>query len=437
MIGRRGKRSPGRTSFAGVVSRLAGASYANILFALITSPIIARTLGPAGQGQVTAIFAVLSIAPWVSELGLTAFLGREQARRSRSPSTLLGSTVPIAMVTALCGVALAVPLAHLLGRGRPQVVEFIELGMFLLPISATIQLLSGLAGGSQRWGLVIAPKLISASIGSLGIVVLAVEHRLTVTTLAVTYLLAGLVANLPLLVLTRGTWPWHFSRRVARAGLSFGTRSWLSTIAASGNAYLDQVIMAGLVSSRQLGLYALAVSLATGTGSLVAAAASAMFPRVAMGEVDLAARACRVSVLLTLLPGACLVACSPWVVPLVWGGRFTDAVPMLAVLQVASVFYVPAQVLGAGLAAAGRPTAPAVAQAAGLAVTVPGLIILLPVAGGLGAAYVSLAAYAVTFAVTVTVAARTFRMRYVEMLVATPTDVRWLYGRILRRQPQR
>lgn len=420
-----------RSPFGTVVARLTGVSLVNVALGLITSPILARALGPSGRGEVAAIFAVVSIAPWVSELGTTAFLGREHARHSSPIGVLLGSTVPITLGASLVGVALAVPVAHLLGRGRPAVVEFIEIGLFLLPATALVQMLNGVAVGEQRWRLIMLPKLLSSSGVTIAIVALSLLGALTVDGVAVTYLAAAL-ASAPLLVVLRGSWPWRFSRRIARTGLVFGVRSWLSTVAGTGNAYLDQVLMAGLVSSRQLGLYAIAVTVATGSGSLIAATTSALFPRVAAGESELAARACRVTLLLVAVPGAIIAASSPFLVPFVWGPAFRGTIPMLVVLLCASAFAVPAQVLGAALIAAGRPAATARGQIAGLVVTVPALIIVLPVAGGLGAAWVSLAAYAVTFAIVLRAAAMTFALPYRTLLAITPTDIRWLRARLRR-----
>ena len=428
-------RESSRTTLGTAVTRLTGAGVLNVALALVTSPILARALGPAGRGEVAAIFAVLGIAPWVSELGITAFLSREQARGSRSLGVLLGSTTPIVLAASVIGPALAIPLAHLLGRGRPAVVDFIEIGLFLLPISAWAQMLSGIAAGDQRWWLLIIPKALAAVGTTVAVVTLSLLGALTVTTVAITYLVAGSLANVPLLVVLRGSRPWHFTPPVARLGIAFGVRSWLSTVANTGNAYLDQILMAGLVSSRQLGLYALAVTLSTGSGSLIAATAGAIFPRVAMGDSPLAGRACRVTLAIVGVPSVVAAATSTVIVPVVWGQSFAGAVPMIIVLLAAGMFVVPGQVLGSALIAAGRPSATAHGQIAGLVITVPALIFVLPVAGGIGAAWVSLGSYAVTFAIIVRAAKLEFSLPYRSLLVVTPDDLRWLWNRLRRRGP--
>lgn len=416
--------------FGAVVARLTSVNLLLVLTAFVTSPILARALGPSGRGEVAAVFAVVGVAPWISELGMTAFLGRESARNTHRRGVLLGSTMPITLAASVTGVALAVPLAHLFGRGRKEVTDFIEIGLFLLPLAVFAQTLYGIAVGDQRWGLIMFTRILSAGGSAIAIVALNFLGALTVETAAATYIISGILGNLPLLVELRGSLPWRFVRPIARTGLAFGVRSWLSTIANTGNLQLDQVLMAGLVSSRQLGLYALAVTLSRASSSLVAATANALFPRVAAGDSQLAARACRITLLFVIVLGLAIAAVSPLMVPVVFGGAFADMIPMLVILLGASVFYVPGQVLGAALIAGGNPTGTARGQLVGLAITVPALIVVVPFAGGIGAAWVSLASYAATFVIILIAAGQAFALPHRTLLLVTASDLRWMWARM-------
>jgi O-antigen/teichoic acid export membrane protein len=419
--------------FGAVVLRLTGVSLLLPLFAFITSPILARVLGPVGRGQLAAIFAVVSIAPWISELGMTSFLAREHSRASYPVGTLLGSTMPIALAASLVGVVLCVPIAHLVGGDRTDVVEFIEIGLLVLPLAVFSQMLYGVAVGAQHWGLVMSTQILSAVGTASTIVILALLHALTVKTAATAYIVFGVVASAPYLAELRGSRPWRFNRPLARNGLVFGVRSWLSTVANTANYQLDQLLMAGLVSSRQLGLYSLAATVATVSSALINSTASALIPRVAAGESELVGRACRVTLSTVLLFGIGVGSTSPVVVPFVFGSAFDDMIPMLVVLLGASVFSVVSQVLGSALIAGGNPSAAARSQLAGLAITVPALIVVLPFAGGLGAAWVTLAAYGVTLLIALRAAAVTFALSYWTLLVITRQDLRWCWLHVRRR----
>jgi O-antigen/teichoic acid export membrane protein len=417
-----------------VVARLTGVNVLVVLVAFVTSPILARALGPAGRGELAAIFAVLTVAPWIAELGVTAYLATAHAKRSHRLGVLLGSSMPIILGASLVGVALAVPIAHLLGQGRHDVITFVEIGLYLLPVAVFTQSLYGVVVGEERWGVVILSRLLSTGIAAVGIVVLSLVGELTVANAAIAYLVSALASGLPFLVGLRGSRPWRFERAVASEGLAFGVRSWLSTIASNGNARLDQLMMAALVDSTQLGLYALAVTLATASGGLIAAVANALLPRVAAGEAMLAARACRITMVLVAALGAAIAIVSPFAVPLVFGSDFRGTVPMLVVLLGASVFFVPGQVLGSAVLAAGDPGATARSQVVGLVITVPALIVLLPSTGGMGAAVISLVSYAVSFAIILAAATRNFGLPWRTFVLPTRADLAWLRERLRRRR---
>lgn len=432
---RRGRdgSSPGQPrGFASVVGRLTGANSLIVVLAFVTSPILARALGPSGRGDLAAIFVVLGLAPSIADIGLYLYVSRERSRQMRGIGSILGSTVPIALAVAMVGALLAVPIAHVIGRGRQDVVLFIEVGLFLLPFSVFCQTLYGVVVGAQRWGVVMVAKLISAGGPALVIVTLSLTGSLSVSTVATAYLVCSVFGYLPFLVGLRGSRPWRFRSQIAREGLAFGSRTWLSSLANQTNVKLDQLLMAALASSHELGLYALAVTLATASTSLTGAIGTALLPRVAAGEPVLAARACRMTILIVGAYGIALAVVSPLLVPMIFGSAFSGSIAMLVVLLAANMFLVPGQVLGSALIAAGDPGAAARSQLCALAITVPALIVVLPLAGGLGAAAISLVSYAAAFVVVLIAAVRRFELPPRTFLLIDASDLRWIRSRLRR-----
>jgi O-antigen/teichoic acid export membrane protein len=425
--------TPNRMRFASVVWRLTGANALLAVLAVVTSPILAHALGPGGRGELAAIFTVLTLAPWISDLGLTAYLARERAL-GRDVSLLLGSVIPVAMAASLVGVAAAIPVAHLLGRGRADVTFFVALGLFLLPLSVFIQTLYGLVLGEERWRIVVWVRVLSAALPAVAIVALSLAGSVTVSHVSIAYLAAGILGNIPLLIALHGSRPWRFQWSVSVSSLIFGLKSWIGTVANTANARLDQLLMAGLVSSTQLGLYALAVTLSTISSSLITAVANALFPRIAGGEFRLGAQACRIAITLVLVLSLLIAACSPTLIPIVFGQAFSGAVPMLIILLGASVCFVAVQILSSTVTAGGDPASVARAQAVGLAITIPGLIIFLPGYGGVGAAWISLVSYLATLAVVLRAAVRLFELPVHTFLIVRRSDITWLRTRLARRR---
>jgi len=415
-----------------VVAQLSGVNVVVILAAVVTGPITARALGVEGRGELAAITVVLTMTPWLLDLGLSQWLARERARGGPLPE-LLGAALPVALAGSMVGVALAIPLSHALGHGRSVVITYLQIGLFLAPVSVVLQTLVGLAIGESRWRLFAATRLLASVLPAAAIVVLALAGALSVGTAAAVYLISGLASLAVLAPLVRGVRSLVLDRDRSRTAVAFGAKSWLGTVAGVVNVRFDQVLMAGLVASRELGLYAVAVSVASLTYGLSLAVSSALYPRVAEGDAQLAARACRVTVGIVAAAALGLAAMTPPMVPFVFGSPFADAVPMIIVLLLASIPLAAVVVLATSLNAADNPAAAMRAELVGLALTLPALVLLLPAHGGMAAAFISVAAYSLRLAVLMRPAIRAFGGTWWSFLVPTPSDLRWAAQQVRRR----
>jgi O-antigen/teichoic acid export membrane protein len=231
-----------------------------------------------------------------------------------------------------------------------------------------------------------------------------------------------MLAIMPAIVSLRHEGPFVFDRAVARRATKFGPAAWLWELSSLSNARLDQLLMVKLVSARELGLYAIAVTASGMSTVFLSAIGPALLPKVARGAHDLAPRACRLSLLATAAGAVSVGVAGPFLVPLLFGPAFRAAVPMLEILLLAGVPATGVQVLSSALLAGDRPRWTAAAEAAAVFVTIPGLILLLPGFGGVGAAAVSLVAYSVTFGVLLIGARRRFAVAVRVFLIPRVAD---------------
>jgi O-antigen/teichoic acid export membrane protein len=319
--------------------------------------------------------------------------------------------------------ALAGPfVADLVANGRDDVRLYVTIGMAITPIGLVIAVLHSVNWAEQRWVMWTVVRCIP-SIGGLAVTVtLYATGNLTVATAAIAALLLPIVALGPLSSVLRRAGRPRFERSLAREGLRFGSRSWLYEVGQLTNARLDQVMMTRAVSSGELGLYSVAVNATTLQAGLTGAILSAIFPRVAGGDRALVQRALRSTLLVVVLLSAALIATVSVFLPLLFGQAFAGAVPMARILLVASIVAAGTGVLATGLTAGGRPELSARAQFAGLFVTIPGLLLLLPRFGGEGAALVSLAAYGLTFGVLLKQTVQVMGGSYADYLVPRRAD---------------
>lgn len=417
------------SSFGAVVARLTGANGLLVLSALITGPIQARALGPSGRGALAIIVTAATLAPFILDLGLSDYVTRERAR-GRSLGDLLGTVLPIAWAMSLLGVVAAVPVSNLLGGDNDTVVLFLRIGLFISPIWVTGLMLYGAARGAQQWSLLYRQRVVVAVVPVVGLLVLALLGAVTVTSVSILVLATGLGTMVVVVPALRGVRPWRWHSDLVGRGIRFGAQSWVATLSTVGNARLDLIIMAPLVATSEVGLYAVAVSVTGIVLTFIAALITVLMPRVAAGDPVAVPRVSRIASGFLAASLLLIAALSPVAIPLAFGAAFRPAVPMVLVLVVATYTLGMSMVMGSGLQGAGRPQDGMRAQLAGLMVTIGGLPLLLPRLEGLGAAVVSAASGVVVLALTARYARRTFTASTRALLVPMTGELREALGRL-------
>lgn len=420
-----GPESPGpESAVAGTVGRLTMVNAVVMALGVGSGILQARGLGPSGRGQLAAIVVPLFFVGFLGDFGLGLFARREAAR-ARSVGEVIGT---VGVLVAAIGVVLAaalLPAVEVVARGRPLVHHWLTVGLLFLPLNLVGSLLLNVAFGLERWNVWARAKLVASAGWTAVLAVLYATGRLTVGAAALSFIVVTLASYLPVLAVLRRAMPLRVRRSVVREAVPFGSRAWLASLTNLANTRLDQVVMAGVVSSRQLGLYAVAVTLASFPSNFSSAVGLWILPRVARHGADRVPVAIRLS-LAAVTAIAVLIALVAWpVVHFVVGHRFSDALPMIWLLLAAEVPLAGTVTLGQAFIGAGRPAWVAAAEGFAVVVTITGLAVVLKPLGGVGAAMVSIVAYSVSFGYLLVRARGMFGASLRELVVPTGDDLRW------------
>jgi O-antigen/teichoic acid export membrane protein len=412
-----------------VMSRARGAAgltvanAAYIACGLVTGTIVARALGPEGRGTLAAILVPFYLAPTIVSLGLPVYLTRRAARQDRGPHALLTLAL-LALGAGALAFVVMIFLADVFAEGRDTVHEQLLIGFALMPLISLGYVLQGYALGQERWRLLAIARVAPGVLAIAGLAALAATDSLTVANAALVNFASALVVALMWIVGLRRERVGRASRAIAREAVAFGGKAWLGTLATVGNNRLDQVLMVTLVSARQLGLYVVAVSVASVSAIVVGALHSTMFPRVARGDREAVGFTLRLTLAIVAVTHLVLAAMTPFVLPALFGDDFRDAVPMVWLLLAAGIPGAGAFVMSGALTSAGHPGLSTAAEIVALVATVVGLIILLPPLGGVGAALVSLIAYSANLALQLSFSRRAFAIPTTQLLRPAAGDLR-------------
>jgi O-antigen/teichoic acid export membrane protein len=236
-----------------------------------------------------------------------------------------------------------------------------------------------------------------------GVVILAISHDLTTTSYAILY--GSAIVAVALATVASVAKKPRF-RSNLKPVLVFGLKAAPAGLANFASIRLDQILLAPLLGARPLGIYAVAVSVASVPNALGSAIAVASYKTVAASAVQSdeaalseAARSIRVCFIGTGLLAVVVGAPAALAVPFLFGNDFRGAVLPLVILLPGSVALAASMTAHSTLIAIGRPLAASLGELVGLTVTAVGLAVFVRRFGVVGAAVVSTTAYVFTMVV--------------------------------------
>jgi O-antigen/teichoic acid export membrane protein len=366
--------------------------------------LLARSLGPAGRGEVAAIQLWGFLLATVAVLGTTDAVVYLAARRPDRAGSFATSAAALTLLASLPVVAIGwFAMPALLASQSPTTVRLARLFLLFVPLYAVAnqpgQALRGLAS-FVRWNVVrVLPSLLWVVV-----VVAAILTNNRSPAFVTVGFLVGWVLSFGLSVLiARPVVHPPYALDVGSWGpmLRYGLPLLLASVPQWLNVRLDQLLLAAFVSSRDLGLYVAAVAWAGLVTPLVNALGVVLFPRLA-GERDDEARqqvlflGIRVTVLVTAGLTVTIGALAPIGVPLFFGEPFASAVRPALILVVGSGLVAVSFVLEEGFRGLGQPGAVLRAELGGMLATAALLAALLPSLGIVGAALASVGGYLAT-----------------------------------------
>ncbi len=394
-----GTPAAGTPSAATTSRRVGIATVANLmpLFAsLVTAPILARALGVDGRGMLAAATAPLLLATAALTLGMPEAVTYFVAKRIRRGRTLLIGVVAVSIIGPIGSVAIwfASPA---LAPGHPSVQHLIGIvGLFLTP-SLLALIFRGYARAVQAWSLIAVEQAVSSAVRVLALLALLFSDALTVQTAAIITAVGTFIGAVVYLVFLRHTWDDATpageimgARAHASAMSRFSLGTWVGSAAGIVLARLDQVLFLPLSDARQLGIYAVAVSLADMVRTFNNAVRDVVFSTQS-GHVDDASLylASRVSTVVTIGVGCAAVVVSLVAVPLVFGSAFAASTSVLAVILVGTMIGNPGSIAAAGISARGKPILRSLAIATSVVLNIVLVFALVPRMGAMGAAIAS------------------------------------------------
>ncbi len=365
---------------------------------LVTGIIAARWLGPDGRGELAAIQMWPSVVAAVAMIGLPEALVYFSAKHPlQSRSYLVTAGLMVFVVMPLFAAIGYVAMPHLLSMQSEPIVRAARGYLVIVPLFVFVGLPLQLLRGIQRYRIWNVMRVVAPLLWLTALLVAVCSHTVDPVTIASTYVVllgaAGVVTTS--IVWKNAAGPTAPTAAMVSSLLKFGFPSALATLPHFFNLRLDQMMVASVVPSRELGIYMVAVAWGTCIPMLSSALAMIVSTQIAGGTSEAErrqhfSRGIRGAAWLIAVPVILLTLATPLGVTLVFGGAFQAAVIPAMILVIASGANALNGVLEELLRGYGRPDAMLWAESTAVAVGLPALLILLPRAGLTGAGVASL-----------------------------------------------
>jgi len=353
---------------------------------LVSVPLLANGLGVFGRGEVAAATAPLILAASGLTLGIPEAMTYAISRRRSDLRYYLVRGLVVLLLVGAAGTGAIATLAPRLSDGNADLERLIVLSaLCLVPALLGIGV-RGAALALNQWHMVSADRIVTSVLRLLALGFLYSTGSLTVQSAVAVIAGATFVGALVYVPLF-----WHRPSYADVSGripslIGYGLAFWVGSVAGTLLARLDQVIMVPLAGEAELGIYAVAVSLAELVFVFNNAVRDVMLAVEASSPSDArVAAASRISTAFTIVI-AVLIAIAAWIaLPWIFGDEFSGVLPAALILLLGAVLGNPGSAVSAAASARGHPLLRSGAIATGLAVNVAAMVMLVPPHGALGA----------------------------------------------------
>jgi len=419
------------------LERFEGTVAVNIVsfgFNILTSVIAARLLGPQGRGELAAIQNWTFFAVSFGLLGIPHAAAYYAGKNSAQAGTIFATAQVFLLLLAIPVYAVTYALIpRLLSVQSISVIQNARIFLLLVFIQFGGYLPYFVLRGLGKLGAWNAVRMQFPILWLMIFIIGYLSGQLSASFVAQGYLIAMIfhcATWMAVMFLSvRGTYRPHFG--FLPSFLRYGLPSMLSNVPRELNLRADQLLMAAFLPPQTLGLYVVAAAWGGLSTPIMSSFAQTVFPRLAalnnmQEQREFLQRTMHMSTLVGVLLGCLTMVLTPFVVPIVYGLDFKEAIPAACILTLAGFVSNLNSIIEESFRGIGMPKWPMVAEIMGLVCTVSLLLLLLPRYGLVGAAIASLGSYTFVFLFFLVLLNRVMGLSLVSSVIPTWRDVKIL-----------
>ncbi len=380
-----------------------GANLLTTILGLVGSIILARWLGPSQRGLFAAIILIPSILQYVVNFGMYSAIVYFIAQKDSPKHEIWSNLICIGLIQSILGFFIGWVLINFYLQKYPSdSIIFSHFYLATVPLGLMGMYATFMLQGASFFRLTNILKLIVPTGYCIGIIVLQLQNTLTIEHLVylqiliqACYLLSAIFLLYKYLL---HKFSFIYDSNLVRNMLKYGIKVWIGDISYLANARIDQFLIGAMLVSRDLGIYTIAVSIASFTGILSRAVGTVILPTVA-GKLSVTEQK---NEIISFFQRYWIVsimfhfafAFAVWfLLPIIYGSAYSESVTICQILVIGYFFINAKNVLAEGLQGMGFPEIISSVEVFGMCISLILSLLLIEPYGLFGVSIAIVSAY--------------------------------------------
>lgn len=405
----------------------------NIILGLVTTIIIARTLGAELQGIYTLIVLLPTMLVTFMNFGIAPATVFNIGKKERSLNTIISTNIVLSFFISISAIGVGVIFAILAQNTLFEGVglKALLVVLLVLPFLFINSFLQAVYQGTENFRRYNEILVLNKVIESVFLVIVLIIFKLGLTGALIAY---SIGAVLPTYLIYRyfkkdrfkfkiADFSWSLSKEYFR----YGYKAHLSNIVSFLNYRMDILMVSFFLNPLAVGVYNIAVSIAERLWIFSTPVSAALFPRISSLESDeerskLTVTVTRYVLYLSIIVGIVFYVISPLAIKILFGNEYSDASNVIKLLLVGITVFAAERILSNDLAGRGKPELNLYTSIFTVLCNLTLNIILIPLYGINGAAISTSIAYILTFIVKMILFKKVTDARVMDIFIFKRTD---------------
>ena len=396
--------------FKNIIQNL-GANLLITILGLVGSIILARWLGPSQRGVFAAIILIPAILQYFVNFGLSSATLYFTAQPDSNKNTIWNALILMGFIQSIIGILTGYFIINLyLQKYDLKIINLGHLYLFTIPLGIFGMYATYILQGASHFKVTNLLKCIVPLGYCVGIIFLKIQRNLSIENLVYVqliiqsfYLIIALF-SLYKLLLYRLNFKIEYS--FIPQMLKYSVKVWFGDVAQLANLRIDQFLIGGFLSSRDLGIYTIAISVARFTSIFADAVTTIMLPSIT-GKNSFQEKVTEILNffkkywIFSVIFHTVFALILPIIIPFVFGNAYADAIIVCQILVVGSFFINAKTVLGGGVLGLGFPEIMSFVEVIGMVILLIFSIIFIKLYGLMGVAVAISLSYFIQFSITI------------------------------------